>query len=194
MPLTTRRTFLSWLAALPPATLLTRKKLELAGAPLDAVILRAMAEAALPSELGSAGVSRVVDGFQRWLAEYRPGAELVHGYGTSTIRHTPADPGSRWRSQLTALDAEARTRHRRSFAELSLAERRALIRGVLAEHQSATLPSVAESRHVGLALLSFYYASPAATDLCYRAAIRRTGCRPLADAPQPPARLDEGRR
>src|SRR5688572_10135356 len=115
MPITTRRSFLSWLAALPPASLLLQKKPSLAGAPLDPVMLRAIGEAALPSELGSAGISRVVDGFQRWLEAYKPGAELVHGYGTSTIRHAPADPGPRWKSQLDALAADAQTRHRRAF-------------------------------------------------------------------------------
>src|SRR5678815_392428 len=74
----------------------------------NATILDALGDAVLPAELGADGVSRAVVEFQRWMDGYRPGAEANHGYGTGKIEHLPADPRPRWRSQLAALDADAR--------------------------------------------------------------------------------------
>jgi hypothetical protein len=49
------------------------------------------------------------------------------------------------------------------------------------------MPAPADAHHVALGLLAWFYASPAAEDLCYRAAIGRGSCRSLADVERAPA-------
>ena len=193
MPITTRRAFVAWLAALPPASLVARGRRTLPGAPLDLAPLRALAEAVLPSELGREGVAREVAAFQRWLADFKPGAELNHGYGTPTIRQAPADPGPRWAAQLAALDEAARRRHGKALAALDRPARQALVREALAADRAPGLPDVASARHVALAVLAHWYGSPEAVDLCYEAEIRRTACRPLAAAAGKPVPLRRAR-
>jgi hypothetical protein len=120
---------------------------------------------------------------------YRPGAEANHGYGTGTIQRVPPDPRPRWRTQLSALDADARRERGRSFSALSRADAQAMLRTALADERGESLPAPLAARHVALALLSHFYDSPAANDLCYEAAIGRQQCRPLSAAPQQPVPL-----
>ena len=155
----------------------------------DATVLAGVAAAVLPAELGAGGTRRAVSEFQRWVDEYRPGAEANHGYGTARIQQLPADPRPRWRSQLAALDEDARRRHGKSFAALSRADQQAMLRPVLTEERGETLPTPLTARHVALALLAHFYDSPAATDLCYEATIGRQQCRPLSAASQQPTPL-----
>ncbi len=184
----TRRRFVQSVAALVPVAALPlgagsrRADAE----PLDERLLRAVAEAVLPSELGRDGMTRVVTGFQRWLAGYRPGAELDHGYGTAEIDHAPASPASRWQAQLEALDGAARERFGARFPSLDPAERSALVAAALGERPADRLPPAVEAPHVAVGLLAHFYDTPDATDLCYRAAIGRYGCRPLASSPERP--------
>ena len=156
-------------------------------------VLVAVAEATLPvAALGSAGVARVVDGFQDWVDAYEPVAELNHGYLTHELRYAPADPGPRWQSQLEALDTEADKRHGKPFPELGMAERRALLEPELQEDRLGSLPNTTRARHVAMGLLAYFYSTPEATDLCYEAEISRFDCRGLADlsAPPPPLRRE----
>jgi hypothetical protein len=181
MPITSRRTFMAWLATLPPASVLARRSPALPGGTLDEVQLRAVIEAVLPMEIGRVGIDREVAAFRRWLAEYQPGAELVHGYGTATIRTTPVDPTVRWASQLKALDEESRTRSGgKAFDALDLQGRRRLIADALKDERS--LPNVADARHIALAVLAHFYGLADAADLCYGAKIQRNACRPLAQS------------
>jgi len=154
----------------------------------NATILDALGDAVLPAELGADGVSRAVAEFQRWMDGYRPGAETNHGYGTGKIEHLPADPRPRWRSQLAALDADAR-RNGPSFSALPRDRRQALVRAALQNERGDALPNPLLARHVALALLAHFYDSPAATDLCYDAQIGRQQCRPLAAQRQQPVAL-----
>jgi len=156
--------------------------------PPNATILDALGDAVLPAELGADGVSRAVAEFQRWMDGYRPGAEANHGYGTGKIEHLPADPRPRWRSQLAALDADAR-RNGPSFSTLPRDRRQALVRAALQNERGDALPNPLLARHVALALLAHFYDSPAATDLCYDAQIGRQQCRPLAAQRQRPVAL-----
>ncbi len=48
------------------------------------------------------------------------------------------------------------------------------------------------TRHVAVGLLAYFYATPAATDLAYRAKISRHTCRPLAYASRRPRPLEDG--
>ena len=193
MPLS-RRAFLSWAASAVPIAVVVRRAHALSlralsthGAPSET--LDALGETILPSELGAASVVRVVGGFRQWIAGYREGAELTHGYGTSRIRSTGPSPATRWTSQLDALDASARKQYGASFTSVDRTRREALVRSALGGARVDRLPSVAAANHVVLALLAYFYESPEATDLCYGSTIGARTCRPLAQSPQAPAPL-----
>jgi hypothetical protein len=125
---------------------------------------------------------------------YRPGAEANHGYGTGRIERLTADPRGQWRSQLAALEADARRAGSPSFASLSVERRQAVVRTALAGERGEALPSPLAARHVALALLAHFYDSPAANDLCYDAQIGRQQCRPLSTQDQQPVALTRGPR
>ena len=154
----------------------------------NATLLDAVGDAVLPAELGPQGITRAVAEFQRWMDAYQPGAEANHGYGTGRIERLPADPRPQWRSQLAALDAEAR-RTGQSFTALSRDRRQTLLRAALAGERGDAMPNPLMAKHVALALLAHFYDSPAATDLCYRAQIGRQQCRPLAAQHERPVAL-----
>jgi hypothetical protein len=177
-----RRAFLSTIAATPalgslfiPAD--------------DRDLLIALADAILPSELGRDGVRRTIDRFERWVSNFRPGAELNHGYGTAELQHLVSDPWPRWRSQLSALDADARGRYRSGFADIRREQRLAMITALLESQNVERIPpSPIVADHVALALLGWFYNQPEATDLAYRARIAKETCRPLgenANQPRP---------
>lgn len=211
MPRLSRRLFVGWLGAVGASLGLPslRRGAHAAGAPLtpvapephgdgtstgamalDPAMVEAIATVVLPSALGADGHRRASATFLRWLAGYRAGAELVHGYGTAEIRSTAASPEGRWREQLAALDAAARARHARGFAALPRAERETLVREALAGERGARLPAPLAAPHVALALLAHWAQSPEAIDLCHEARIARQQCRPLVNAPKEPVPLE----
>ena len=191
-----RRSFVAALSAAVPAVAFVRRAHALSveaiitGAP--ALALRALADVVLPSELGPDGTGQVVRDLQRWIDGYRQGVELTHGYGTARLRFSGPTPATRWAGQLDALDAESRRRHAKPFAQVTTERREAILREVLREDRLDRIPAVGEARHVAIALVAFFYDSPAATDLCYESRIGRQTCRPLAQAAMEPARI--GRR
>ena len=148
MPLVSRRAFLGTLAAAIPAATFVRHAHAAAvrGLGTSTGALHALAESVLPSELGRAETARVVGDFQRWLAGYREGVELLHGYGTSRLERAGPTPATRWMTQLDALDAAARRRIGRhaSFASLGIAERRQLVQRAL-DDIKATSPATVVS-------------------------------------------------
>ena len=123
------------------------------------------------------------------MAGYREHVELTHGYGTSRIRYSGPTPVTRWTSQLDALDAAARKQGGASFASLPTERREKLVRAALAGVRVDRLPAVGDADHVAVALLAHFYASPAATDLCYGVAIGRESCRPLGQSARQPLPL-----
>ena len=174
-----RRLFLAQLGALGPVAVASRRRAFQATSSWDRGRLAALAEAVLPTELGSAGLGAAVDGFNRWLAGYRPGAELLHGYGSGEIKRAPPSPAVRWSAQLTALGPD--------FATAPVDARRARIAQVLAGERGPSLGTPIEAHHVALGLLAWWAGTPEATDLCYRARIGKLGCRPLAENARKPA-------
>jgi hypothetical protein len=191
MPTLSRRAFLGALAATVPAAAFVRQAHaaavdDLASSPTT---LHALGEAVLPAELGAAGTTAAVQAFQRWIAGYREGVELLHGYGTSLLEHAGPTPATRWMAQLDALDASARKSGTRSFAGLSVAQRRQLVQADLDAIKADRIPAVGHAPHVALALLGHYYGSTEANDLCYQAQIGRMNCRPLAASPRKPLPL-----
>src|SRR5271169_5000553 len=100
LPPMQRRTLLRWLAALPGL----RAWAQTAAFPgVHADVLRALASVVLPSELGADGLDRAAADFARWVREYRPSAEMDHGYGFTRIRTKPASPAPAYLQQLAGL-------------------------------------------------------------------------------------------
>ncbi len=191
-----RRTFLAALAAALPTASFVRLAHaaavdDLAGRPQTLI---ALGDAVLPAELGRAGIAASVDGFQRWIAGYREGAELVHGYGTSKLTWTGPTPATRWATQLDALDRAGARAHARPFSSLTVAQRQELVRLELVDFKEDRIPPVGRSPHVALALLAHFYDSDAANDLCYEVQILRENCRPLAMSSRKPLPLARTRR
>jgi len=143
--------------------------------------LRELAAVVLPSELGGEGTDHVVGQFIRWVKEYRPGTDMEHGYGFTRVRSKPASPAPTYMKQLASLreplDAATNVSDKRKVGEEALG--RANIRD---------LPAAPDGKHIVSDLMSFYFRSSDANDLCYRAAIRRDACRGLdgSDNPPPP--------
>jgi len=185
-----RRRFIQSIATAVPASALVGCAGAVRSTAMESRTLDAVAEAILPSELGPGGMRRALAGFRQWLAEYRPAAEVNHGYGTGELGYTPAHPGPGWAAQLEALDLEAQQRYGAGFVELTAEQRREMLRGHLARERAASLPDPADARHVALGLLAHFYASPQAADLCYRASIGRFGCRPLTEVGRRPPSLE----
>ena len=195
MSLLSRRAFLATLAAAIPAAALVRRAHAAAIDDLaaDPRTLHALGAAVLPSELGPADTRAAVTDFQRWIAGYREGAELLHGYGTSALEKSGPTPATRWAAQLDALEAGARKAGARSFAALPLERRREMVRAELTALNADRIPPVGRAPHVALALLAHWYGSPDAVDRCYEARIGKEACRPLAASARKPLPLATGR-
>lgn len=177
-----RRRFVLGLAALLPLPFVARRFHGLAVQSVDPGMLRALADAVLPTELGPAGAERAAAEFERWLAGYREGAEILHGYGTGEIRRTGPSPALKWSVQLRDLGAG-------SFPGRTRAERQEIVRAALSGFTLTGLPQVDRAPHIAVGLLAHFYDSPVASDLCYNARIGKGSCRPLADAPRRPLPL-----
>jgi len=200
--MTSRRTFLGWLSGLaaalgvgvrtPPGEAVAREAPEQTSA-LDPALVRGVADAVLPSELGNDGMQRVGRAFTQWIGAYKPAVELVHPYGSAELRQTGASAATRWRSQLAALDRAAREKHRKPFTAITRDQRRELVMSSLADERANRLPDPLQANHVALALLSWYFATPEATDLCYNAKIGKNQCRPLVHSSRQPLPLKDGR-
>jgi hypothetical protein len=143
-----------------------------------------MAVAILPSELGPAGTERAVSEFERWLAGYREGAEVLHGYGSGEIVRTGPSPALKWSAQLAALGG--------SFATRTRAERQDLVRAAVGSGPTGDLPQIDRAPHIAVGLLAHFYSSAAAQDLCYQARIGKGTCRPLTDSPKRPLPIRQG--
>jgi hypothetical protein len=167
-----RRSLLRWLASIGPL----RAWAQTASFPGDqTATLRALATIVLPSELSPQQIEKTADAFERWVRDYRPGAEMDHGYGNTRLRSKPASPASTYLRQLQALDLSGDPDARRAAVEASLAQ--AAI---------ATLPQSLDGRHIAADLMAFYFRSSEANDLCYRAHIGRDECRGLAGSDREP--------
>lgn len=187
-PLPRRRLF-ALLAASSPLLVAQRRRAVGAGRRLDSGTLIALADAVLPTELGAQGVAAAASAFERWLAGYRGGAEVLHDYGASEIRYLPPSPALRFEADLTRLEKAARTADNTAFSQLSRDARRSIVEATLAPVATDRLPEIADAPHVAIALLAHWANSTSGYDAGYRAKIGRFGCRPLADSPKKPARL-----
>jgi hypothetical protein len=171
---------LGLLAALPAKVRLFAQPSPLTG--LDETRLKAMADIVLPSELGADGRSRVVSEFLGWLREYRPDADLGHGYGFTRLRRSGASPSANYHAQLEALE---------QATEQNGGDRRLAIETAIQKANVERLPGRPDGGHVATDLMAFYFASEEANDLAYRAAIRRDSCRGLDGSQNRPGPLAE---
>jgi hypothetical protein len=139
----------------------------------------------LPTELGDEGREQAVRAFEAWASGYEPVAELNHGYGTAEIRYGPPDPVPAWAAQLRALDLEASKRHGGGFASLGADARLEILRRHV-DDDGASIPDPLRARHVAVALMAHWFATPEATDRCYGVRIAPRTCRGIADASTEP--------
>ncbi len=144
--------------------------------------LRALAQTVLPASLGEVALDGLADSFREWVRGYKSGAEMEHGYGSTSIRNKPSSPAATYLAQLADLE-------RAKFNELDPAARRAAVEGALSASKIDAMPGSPAGKHVIVDLMSWYFNSPAANDLCYAAAIRREDCRGFAGGSAPPPPL-----
>jgi hypothetical protein len=139
--------------------------------------LHDLAAIVLPESLGRKATDAIADRFAKWVREYKSGAELEPGYGSPRLRFQPSSPAPVYLAQLESL------------GRVAPSARRALVEAALAEAKVAELPPVPDGKHVASDLMSFYFFSSAANDLCYRAAVRKYECRGLGGSENPPPGL-----
>ncbi|MCY4398134.1 MAG: hypothetical protein OXE96_02165 [Gemmatimonadetes bacterium] len=158
--------------------------------PLPGETLRAVAEAVLPAELGDRGRERAVAAFERWSDGLEPVAELAHPYLVPETRYSGPDPRPGWVAQLEGLEKECASRHGVSLSAIDMPVRRELLARPLGQ-AGPGMGSPANASHVAAALMSHFFASPVATDLCYRRGIGKQQCRGLDGAAAEPAALGD---
>jgi hypothetical protein len=151
--------------------------------------LRSLAPVVLPTGLGRRGVDLVTDRFLDWLAGYRAGVVMEHGYGHPRVRPTPESPAPRYIEQLSALVEAADRQHHQAFSRLSPEAKLGLIEAAFKDAKVDTLPSLPNGRHVVADFMASYFQSSEANDHCYQAAIGRETCRALSQVTTRPRPL-----
>jgi hypothetical protein len=151
--------------------------------PAEDATLAALAEVVLPSE---ADRKAAVAAFVAWHDHYTEGADTDHGYGNTRIRATGPPPAKNYPPQIAALDAAARSMGAPSFARAPIDQRRAIVDAAIAGAKIDRLPARPTGGHIATDLMGHYFNSSAANDLCYRAPIKRDGCRGLQGSENAP--------
>ena len=151
-------------------------------------ILRRVGRVVLPGELGVRGVDEQVEGFARWVREYREGAELEHGYGRPRIRHAPPSPAATYAVQLQDIDKAARAKGQ-PFERLDREIQRAVLETSFKAAGVADLPARPTGRHVVADLMAHYFRGSEANDLAYKALIGQQNCRPITFVVERPRAL-----
>jgi hypothetical protein len=147
-----------------------------------------LATVVLPTSLGPAGAAEVAEKFLEWVREYRAGIPYRHGYGHPRLRRTPPFPIEAYVRQLDALEQAAKGEGQ-SFSRLAPPGQRAVIESALSKAEVNELPNRPNGGNVIADLMSFYFRSSEANDLCYGVDIGRHKCRPLARMTQRPRPL-----
>jgi hypothetical protein len=144
-------------------------------------VLRELAAVVLPAELGRTGTDRAAEEFERWVREYRPGADMDHGYGFTRVRSKPVSPAPAYLTQLETL--------RETLENGDAISKRKAVEDALERASIKDLPRSPDGKNIVADLMSFYFHGSDANDLCYRAAIRRDSCRGLEGSGDPPPPL-----
>jgi len=190
-----RRALLRFLTATWALLPFGRSRLLAQGAALGAAeqaTLRTLARVVLPASLGDERLNAAVAEFLAWLRGYREGAEMDHGYGLTRLRWAPRAPADRYPAQLAALEAAARERGG-ALATLPAPAQREIVLAALAAANVRELPERPGGGHVAADLMSLFFRSSAANDLCYEARIGREDCRGLPGSEERPEPLGSGR-
>ncbi len=106
---------------------------------------------------------------------------MDHGYGNTRLRSKGASPAAGYLRDLEAL--------RPALLSGDPDTRRQAVTSALEQAKITDLPRTPDGRHIAADLMSFYFRSSDANDLCYRAAIGRDLCRGLEGSEQAPAPL-----
>ena len=154
--------------------------------PLDRALLLALADVALPDELGAPGKQSAVDAFVAWVKGYEPVAEEMHGYGYADVRYLPADPAPAWQAQLRALDTLAQKTKRSGFVQLNVTPRRDVLAIALNGERGDRLPAPLSARHIAVALVAHWASTPAAWNMALGVDVSPGACRPLDAATRKP--------
>lgn len=186
-----RRTVLQWAAS--AAAVLPFERIRLLAQPRDLTpeaiaILRDIAPTVLPSSLGAARTTAIVDKFVAWTRGYREGVAMTHGYGHPRLQKTGASPVPGYGLQLAALERAARAKGAR-WSALDVETRRALLDEAFVAAGVRNLPPRPSGLHVVADLMAFYFRSSEANDDCYNAMINREVCRPIDVTMRKPAPL-----
>lgn len=154
--------------------------------------LAAVADVALPTSIGADGRADAVRKFVAWHTNYKPGADMGHSYGASTLRASsgPAVAG-RYAAQFTALDQAARAQGAASFAVAPVAVRKSIVETTLTSPQPVNrLPARPTGANLVADFMGLYFNSAEAFDHAYRAQIGREVCRGLQGSDQAPLKLE----
>lgn len=154
--------------------------------------LEAVGEAVLPASLGEDGRREALISFLGWIRDHQAGRELEHGYGHTRVATSKPAPVEKYAAQLQALDEGAKRIHGRAFAALEVDARRKLIVDAFRVSKIEALPGELEGAHVAADLMSHYFGSSEANDLCYEAGIGRDSCRSLNGSEERPEPLARG--
>jgi hypothetical protein len=150
--------------------------------------LNAVAEVALPSEIGVAARDRAVKSFVAWFTNYKQGSDMGHSYGSSTLRQVSGpSPIARYPEQFDRLDAEAKALGAATFRALPAEARKTVLEKFLNEPGAVNrLPAQPTGANLVADFMGRYFSSPDAWDVCYGAEIRRDACRVLEGSEKPP--------
>jgi len=188
-----RRTLLRWLASAAASWPLMRVELRADELPADQVrLLRDVAATVLPSAIGSTGQNDAVDNFLRWIREYKEGVALSHGYGEPRLVKSGPSPVPGYAKQITALQQAAQTRGGR-FGALPIDVRRELLEAAFKAADIRNFPGRPDGKHVVADLMTHYFRSSGANDLCYNARIGRNTYRAIRVTTVRPQPLEGGR-
>jgi hypothetical protein len=143
--------------------------------------LEALAFIVLPASLGREGIRREVARFEGWVRNYREGADTDHGYGHTRVVPLPVSPAPIYMRQLEELQA--------ALAAGDDEKARAAILESLNRSDVRDLTPGPRGKNIVADLMSFYFRSSEANDLCYQAAIQRYECRGVAHSEVPPPPL-----
>lgn len=174
-----RRQALQTLATAAAALPLMHVELRADELPADQVfVLRDVAATVLPSAIGRKGQDEAVDQFLRWIREYKEGVALSHGYGEPRLIKSGPSPVPGYSKQISALQQAAQARGGR-FGALSFAIRRELLDAAFKAADVRNLPGRPDGKHVIADLMTHYFRSSGANDLCYNARIGRNTYRAI---------------
>jgi hypothetical protein len=136
-----------------------------------------------------------VRAFTRWFDNYQPGADMGHGYGSSTLR-APSGPSpiTRYATQFAALDSSARDRGAASFAALALPDRRTVVEAALNAGAPVTrMPAQPTGTSLVADFMGAWFNGQNGWNVCYQAEINRETCRTLDESERAPRPIGGGR-